>query len=82
MCERDLRQIAFRWNIEKWIDLFVPAQEYAAAEIAPAGHAHSFVQVLHQRVVLVCGERFDDGWDVCRFRAVEDGDEGLEVQIL
>ena len=64
------------------MDLFVPAQEHAAAEIAPAGHAHAFVQVFHQRVVLVCRERFDDGRDVGRFRAVEDGDEGLEVQVL
>ena len=60
----------------------MPTEEHAAAEIAPARHAHSLVQILHQRVLLIDGKRFDDGEYVCRFSAVEDGDEGLQVEIL
>ena len=60
----------------------MPPEQHAPADIAPPGHTHPLVYVLHQRVLFVLGERSEDGGDVCRFGAVEHGDDNLERQVL
>ena len=62
--------------------LFVPPEQHAPADVAPTGHTHPLVDVFHQRVVFVLGERSQHGGDVCRFGAVEDGDDDLECEVL
>lgn len=62
--------------------LFKPIEQQAPADIAPARHRHALVQVLHQRVLCVKGERLDHARDVRRLGRVQDREECLEGQIV
>ena len=52
--------------------LLVPAEKDAARDLAGAGHRHALVEILHERVVRLRGQRLDEVGDVCRFSGVED----------
>lgn len=60
----------------------MPPEQYAPADVAPPGHTHPLVNVLHQRVLFVLGERSEDGGDVRRLGGVEDGNDDLEGKVL
>lgn len=60
----------------------MPPEQDAPAHVAPPRHPHPLVDVLHQRVLLVLGERSEDSRDVCRLGAVEHGHDGLQREVL
>jgi hypothetical protein len=62
--------------------LLVPAEEDASRNLAPAGHSHALIQVLHKRVLLVRRQAANDPRDLGRLRAVQNRDEVLESEIL
>ena len=60
----------------------MPSQQYAPANVAPPRQTHPLVDILHQRLLIVLGERSENGGHVCRFRTVEYGYDGLKGEVL
>ena len=60
----------------------MPPEEHAPADVAPAGHRHTLVEVLHQRVLCVQREALDHARDLRRLRRVQDREQRLESDNL
>ena len=60
----------------------MPPKQHAPADVPPPRHTHPLVDILHQRVLFVLGERSEDGGDVRCFGAIEYGDDGLKGEVL
>lgn len=45
-------------------DLLVPTQKNATADIPPSWQAHAFIQILHEGVLCILGDRLDDCGDL------------------
>ena len=62
--------------------LLVPSQKNAPANVTPTWQCHALVQILHQGILRVLRQRSDDPRDLSGFRAVQNSDQGLEVEVL
>lgn len=55
----------------------MPCQYHASTDVSPSWHTHTLVDVLHERILGILGEQFENVWD-CSFGVVEDRDDRLE----